>query len=160
MVTRGHAFKIIQICTGNIHLKCIVRHTVAHVVITAWKKEFSDWWTFLKRTEKIIFSLVFMYFRFREISYSFNVPSKENVRIQHLSANAYSCVNLKFSYMITVRKDEIFCRIFTKTSNFSPLLRSTFNWRHVSKKMKLATLYRSQNNPLVNISLKMFLFFR
>ena len=35
MVTRGLALKIIQICTGNIHWKCIVRHTVAHVVITA-----------------------------------------------------------------------------------------------------------------------------
>ena len=37
-----------------------------------------------------------------------NFPSKENVRKQHLSTNAYSCVNMKFSYTIAVRKGEIF----------------------------------------------------
>ena len=63
---------------------------------------------FVKRTEKIIFSLVFVCFRFTEISYFLNFPSNENVRKQHLSANAYSCVNMKFSYSIAVRKDEIF----------------------------------------------------
>ena len=63
---------------------------------------------FVKRTEKIIFSLVFVCFRFTEISYFLNFPSNENVRKQHLSANAYSCVNMKFSYTIAVRKDEIF----------------------------------------------------
>ena len=63
---------------------------------------------FVKRTEKIIFSLVFVCFRFTEISYFLNFPSNKNVRKQHLSANAYSCVNMKFSYTIAVRKDEIF----------------------------------------------------
>ena len=63
---------------------------------------------FVKRTEKIIFSLVFVCFRFTEISYFLNFPSNENVRKQHLSANVYSCVNMKFSYTIAVRKDEIF----------------------------------------------------
>ena len=63
---------------------------------------------FMKRTQKIIFSLVFVCFRFTEISYFLNFPSNENVRKQHLSANAYSCVNMKFSYTIAVRKDEIF----------------------------------------------------
>ena len=62
----------------------------------------------VKRTEKIIFLLVFASFRFTEISYFLNFPSNENVRKQHLSANAYSCVNMKFSYTIAVRKDEIF----------------------------------------------------
>ena len=42
-----------------------------------------------------------------EISYFLNFPSNENVRKQHLSANAYSCVNMKFSYTIVVRKDGI-----------------------------------------------------
>ena len=37
-----------------------------------------------------------------------NFPSNENVRKQHLPANAYSCINMKFSYTIAVRKDEIF----------------------------------------------------
>ena len=63
---------------------------------------------FVKRAKKIIFSLVFVCFRFTEISYFLNFPSNENVRKQHLSANAYSCVNMKFSYTIAVRKDEIF----------------------------------------------------
>ena len=37
-----------------------------------------------------------------------NFPSKENVRKQHLSTSAYSCVNMKFLYMIAMRNDEIF----------------------------------------------------
>ena len=63
---------------------------------------------FVKRTEKIIFSLIFVCFRFTEILYFLNFFSNENVRKQHLSANAYSCVNMKFSHTIVVRKDEIF----------------------------------------------------
>ena len=60
----------------------------------------------MKRTEKIMFSLVFVCFRFTEISYFLNFPSNENVRKQHLSTNAYSWVNMKFSYTTAVRKDE------------------------------------------------------
>ena len=37
-----------------------------------------------------------------------NFPSKENVRKQHLSTSAYSCVNMKFLYTIAMSKDEIF----------------------------------------------------
>ena len=62
---------------------------------------------FVKRTENIIFSLVFVCFRLTEISYFLNFPSNENARKQYLSANAYSCVNMKFQYMITLRKVEI-----------------------------------------------------
>ena len=53
-----------------------------------------------------MFSLVFVCFRFTEISYFLNLPSNENVRKQHLSTNAYSWVNMKFSYTTAVRKDE------------------------------------------------------
>ena len=63
---------------------------------------------FVKRTEKIVFSLVFVSFRFTEISYFLNFPPNENVRKQHLSANAFSCVNMNFSHTIAARKDEIF----------------------------------------------------
>ena len=63
---------------------------------------------FVKQTEKIIFSVVFLCFRFTELSYFPNFPSNKNVSKQHLSANVYSCVNMKFSYTIAVRKDEIF----------------------------------------------------
>ena len=63
---------------------------------------------FVKRRDKIIFSLVFVCFRFTEISYFLNFSSNENVRKQRLSANAYSCVNMKFSYTIDVRKVEFF----------------------------------------------------
>ena len=62
---------------------------------------------FVKRTEKIIFSLVFVCFPFTKISYFRNFPSNENVRKQHLFVNAYSCINMKFSHKIAVRKDEI-----------------------------------------------------
>ena len=66
-------------------------------------------WKFVKRTENIIFSLVFVCFRFTEISYFLNFPSNEDVRKQHLSVNAYYCINMKFSYTISGGKDEIFC---------------------------------------------------
>ena len=98
---------------------------------------------FVKKTEKIIFSLVFVSFRFTEISYFLNFPSNENVRKQHLSANAHSCVNMKFLYAIAMCKDEIFCRFVTKTSDFSPAFRSTFRWRYLSEKMKSAMSYCS-----------------
>ena len=90
---------------------------------------------FVKSAEKIIFSFVFVYFRFTEISYFLTFPSNENVRKQHLSANAYFCVNMKFSYMIAGRKDEI-CRIVTKTSDFLLVFRSYFCWRYLSEKVK------------------------
>ena len=90
---------------------------------------------FVKSAEKIIFSFVFVYFRFTEISYFLTFPSNENVRKQHLSANAYFCVNMKFSYMIAGRKDEI-CRIGTKTSDFLLVFRSYFCWRCLSEKVK------------------------
>ena len=108
---------------------------------------------FVKRAEKIIFSLVSVCFHFTEISYFLNFLSNKNVRKQHLSANAYFCVNMKFSYTIAdvkmkfsmsyciknkrffasvqvnfpliifKRKDEIFCRMTAKTSHWS-----TFRW--------------------------------
>ena len=82
---------------------------------TAWKIVLQK---FVKRTVKVIFSLVFVCFRFKEISYFLNFPSNENVRKQHLYANAYSCVNMKFLYAIAVRKDEISCHFVTKTIVF------------------------------------------
>ena len=61
-----------------------------------------------KSAENTIFSLVFVCFRFTEISYFLSFPSNKNVRKQHLSANAFFCVNMKFLYMIIGRKDESF----------------------------------------------------
>ena len=52
--------------------------------------------------------ITFHMFPFHEISSFPNFPSKKNVRKQHLSANAYSCVKIKFSYTTTARKGEIF----------------------------------------------------
>ena len=50
-------------------------------------------------------------FRFTEISCFLNFSSNENVRKQRLSANAFSWVSKKFSYMIAVRKDEMsYCK--------------------------------------------------
>ena len=65
---------------------------------------------FVKSAEKIIFSFVFVYFLFTEISYFLMFPSNENVRKQHLSTSAYFCVNMKFSYMIAGRKDVVLQR--------------------------------------------------
>ena len=58
--------------------------------------------------------------------------SNEHVRKQHLSANTYSCVNMKFSYAIALHEDEILCRILTKTSDFWVVFRSTFRWWYFS----------------------------
>ena len=58
-------------------------------VSTAWKNIFASP-KFLKRTEKVIFR------------------SNENVRKQHLTANEYSLVNMAFSHLIVICKDEIF----------------------------------------------------
>ena len=41
---------------------------------------------------------------------NFRMFPNENVRKQHLSANMYSCVNMKFSYTIAVRKDVVLLR--------------------------------------------------
>ena len=101
-------------------------------------------WKFVKSAEKIIFSLVFVCFRFTEIWYFLSFPSNENVREQHLSANAYFCVNTKFSYAIAGRKDEIFCRIVTKTSNFLLVFRSTFGWRYLSAKVKFSVVLQQK----------------
>ena len=87
-----------------------------------------------------MFSLVFGCFRFMEISYFLNFPSNENVRKQDLSTNAYSYVNTKFLCTIAGRKDEVFCRIVTKTSDFSLAFRSFFRWRYLGEKMKFSVL--------------------
>ena len=74
---------------------------------------------FVKRTEKIIFLLVFVCFCFTEISYFLYFPLNENVRKQHLSASAYSCVNIlsnEAKYLL-----KIFCQIkqnYTKNEHF------------------------------------------
>ena len=90
---------------------------------------------FVKRTEKILFSLVFTCFCFTEVLYFVNFPSNENVRKQHLSANVYSCVNMKLLYAIAVHKKiKILCRIVTKTSDFLVVFRSTFCRQYLSEK--------------------------
>ena len=50
----------------------------------------------------------FCMFPFTEISYFLSFSLKENVRKQHFPANAYFCINMKFSNAIAGRKDEIF----------------------------------------------------
>ena len=90
-----------------------------------------------------MFSLVFVCFRFTEISYFLDFPSNENVRKQHLSGNF--CVNMKFSYTIVGLKDENFCRIVTERSEFLLVFKSTFRWQHLSKKIKISiVLQRKQ----------------
>ena len=60
-----------------------------------------------ERAVKTIFSLVFAFLRFTEISYFLRSSSNGNVRKQHLSANAYFSVNMKFLYAIAESKDEM-----------------------------------------------------
>ena len=71
-----------------------------HYLVCYERKAFSSEKRFKKKAE-IIFSIVFLCFRF--------LLSKENIRNQHLSANS---VNIKFPYIIAVRKDEIFYVVF------------------------------------------------
>ena len=87
------------------------------------KKRIFGFRKLVKRTENIIFSLLFVSFRL-------NFPSNENVRKEILSANVDFCINMKFLYTITVRKDEIFCRIAAKTSNFSLVLSKKMKFLH------------------------------
>ena len=109
------------------------------------KKRIFDLRKFVKRTEKIIFSLVFVCFRFTEISHFLNFPSNENVRKQHLPASVYFCVNMKFSYTIAGRKDKI-CRIGTKTSDFFLVFHSTFLWRYLSEKIKFSVALKRKQD--------------
>ena len=83
---------------------------------------------FVKTTENIIFSLVFVCLRFKEISYFLSFPSNENARKQHLSANKYSCVNMNFLYTIAMCRNEIFYVVLLrKQVIFSLGFRSTFH---------------------------------
>ena len=93
----------------------------------------------VKRAEKIIFSLVFVCFPFTETSYFLSFPSNENVRKQHLSANVYFCINMKFSYTIPRRKDEVM-----KTRDFLLVFRSTLYPRYLSEKMKLSVVLQGK----------------
>ena len=121
--------KLIQLTNNNFNEKEKLPTRVDYVekqeIHPLHEKIFFVLQKFVKRAEKIIFSLVFICFRFTEISYFLRFPSNENVRKQHLSVNAYYCVNMKFSYTIAERKDEIFCRIVMKTSDFLLVFRST-----------------------------------
>ena len=93
----------------------------------------------VKRAEKIIFSLVFVCSPFTEISYFLSFPSNENVRKQHLSANVYFCINMKFSYTRPRRKDEV-----TKTRDFLLVFRSTLCRRYLSEKIKLSVVLQGK----------------
>ena len=112
-----------------------------------------------QRNRKHIFLLVFEFSPFTEISYFLNFPSNVNGRKQHHSANAYSCVHMKFLYQIAGRKYTFFYRVVTKTNDFSLVFRSTFRWRYLTKKMKLSLSYYSKNKTLVNFLLKIVIFF-
>ena len=61
-----------------------------------------------EKGEKYHIFFSFYMFSFYENIIFFNFPSNENVRERYLSANAYSCVNMKFWYTIAGRKDENF----------------------------------------------------
>ena len=76
---------------------------VLHRRVTLHEKRIFVLRKYVKSAEKITFSFAFVCFT--EISYFLSFPSNENVRKQHLSANAYFCVNMTFSYMIAGRKD-------------------------------------------------------
>ena len=60
---------------------------------------------YVKRKKKIAFSLAFVCSCFTEMSYFLKFLAKKNVGKQHLSANAYSFVSMKFPYKIAGCKD-------------------------------------------------------
>ena len=104
------------------------------------KKRIFGWQKFVKNVEKVIFSFVLVCLHFSEILYFLSFPSNKNVRKQYLSANAHFDVNKKFSYMIAGRKGEISCHAVTKTSIFLLVVRSTFRWRYLTKKIKFSVV--------------------
>ena len=71
------------------------------------EKKFFCLTNFCANDRKDQFLLVFVCFFYAKISSFLNFPSNGNVRKKHHSANANSLVNMKFSYMIVVSKDEI-----------------------------------------------------
>ena len=103
------------------------------LLIPCMKKRIFVLQKFVKRTEKIIFSLVFICFRFTELSYFLSFPSNENVRKQH-SANAYLCVNMKFSYTIAGCKDEIFMSYCNENKGFFAGVWVNFSWMIFKRK--------------------------
>ena len=91
----------------------LILHILHNILISVLQK-------FVKRTEKLIFLLVFVCFHFTEISYFLNIPSNENVRKQHLSASLYSCVSILSNKAKYLHK--IFCQIkqnYTKNELYS-----------------------------------------
>ena len=106
-----------------------------------------------ERTEEIILSLAFVCFRFTEICF-LNFPSNENVRKQHLSANAYSRENMKFSYTIIVRKNEILH--FNKSKYFLAGVQVNFLLTIFKWKDEIFYGVCSENWRLVNFSLNIF----
>ena len=71
------------------------------------KKEFL--WKGQKRSLFSLVFIIFVCFRFTEISYFLNFSSNENVRKQHLSASSYSCVSILSNKAKYLHK--IFCQI-------------------------------------------------
>ena len=99
---------------------------------------------FLKSAERIIFSLVFICFRFTGISYFPSFPSKENVRKQHLSVNAYFWVNMKCSYVIAGRKRWNLLSCYNKKSDFLLVFMSNFCWQYLGEKMKFSVVLQEK----------------
>ena len=110
----------------------------------------------VKRTKKIIFSLVFVCFRFTAISYFLNFPSNENVRKQHLSANAYSWINMRYSYTIAVCKDEIFRHFVTKCFT---CVYVNFSLTIFKRKDEICYFVLQLKQAIGQLSLKIFTFF-
>ena len=114
--------KLIQLTNNNFNEKEKLPTRVDYVekqeIRPLHEKIFFVLQKFVKRAEKMIFSLVFICFRFTEISYFLSFSSKKNVRKQHLSENAYFSINMKFSYKIAMS--------YCNDKRFLLVLRSTF----------------------------------
>ena len=113
---------------------------------------------FVKREEKIAFLLVFVCFLFTEISYFMNFPSNENVRKQHLSVNAYFCVNMKFSYTIAVmmKFSMSFCY---ENQRFFTCVQVNFSLTIFKRKDKICYVVLQPKQAIGQLLLKMFIFF-
>ena len=90
------------------------------------KKNFHLFHKFLKICEKDRKNHIFVSFRMFPFQGIIILPELFFKPKCKKAANAYSCVNMKFLYTVAGRKDEIFCCIVTKTSDFSLVFRSTF----------------------------------
>ena len=106
----------------------------------------------VKIKENIISQLISICSFFIE-TYFLNFPSNKNVIKQHLSANAYSHVNMTFSYTIFIQlyeKMKFSVLFFNKSKQFLTSIQVSFSLTIFKQKIKFSKSFLSENKQLGN----------